>query len=45
MPEQLKQLRDQIDAIDSELLKLVSTRAELAQQIGKIKKKRYCLST
>lgn len=38
MPEQLKQLRDQIDAIDSELLKLVSTRAELAQQIGKIKK-------
>jgi chorismate mutase/prephenate dehydratase len=38
MSEQLKQLRDQIDAIDSELLKLVSTRAELAQQIGKIKK-------
>lgn len=38
MPEQLKQLRDQIDAIDSELLKLVSTRAKLAQQIGKIKK-------
>lgn len=38
MSEQLKQLRNQIDAIDSELLKLVSTRAELAQQIGKIKK-------
>ena len=38
MSEQLKQLRDQIDAIDSELLKLVSTRAALAQQIGKIKK-------
>lgn len=38
MSEQLKQLRDRIDAIDSELLKLVSTRAELAQQIGQIKK-------
>jgi len=38
MSEQLKQLRDRIDAIDSELLKLVSMRAELAQQIGKIKK-------
>lgn len=38
MSEQLKQLRDRIDAIDSELLKLVSMRAELAQQIGRIKK-------
>lgn len=38
MSEQLKQLRDQIDAIDSEVLQLVSKRAELAQQIGKIKK-------
>lgn len=38
MSEQLKQLRDQIDAIDNELLKLVSKRAGLAQQIGKIKK-------
>ncbi len=38
MSEQLKQLRDQIDAIDSELLKLISTRARLAQQIGEIKK-------
>lgn len=38
MSEQLKQLRDRIDAIDSELLKLVSMRAELAQQIGQIKK-------
>ena len=38
MLEQLKQLRDQIDAIDSDLLQLVSRRAELAQQIGKIKK-------
>ena len=38
MSEQLKQLRDQIDAIDDELLQLISKRAELAQQIGKIKK-------
>lgn len=38
MSEQLKQLRDQIDAIDDELLQLVSKRAGLAQQIGRIKK-------
>ena len=38
MSEQLKQLRDQIDAIDNELLELVSKRARLAQQIGEIKK-------
>lgn len=38
MSEQLKQLRDQIDTIDDELLRLVSRRAELAQQIGKLKK-------
>ncbi len=38
MSEQLKQLRDQIDAIDDELLQLVNKRAGLAQQIGKIKK-------
>lgn len=38
MSEQLKQLRDQIDAIDNELLQLVSKRAGFAQQIGKIKK-------
>ena len=44
MPEQLKQLRDQIDAIDSELLKLVSTRAKLAQQIGKIKKANHLIA-
>ena len=37
MTDQLKQLRDQIDAIDSELLKLVSTRADLARQIGQLK--------
>jgi chorismate mutase/prephenate dehydratase len=33
----LKPLRDKIDAIDSELLRLVSERAALAEQIGKIK--------
>ena len=33
----LKQLRDKIDAIDSELLELMSARAGLAQEIGKIK--------
>lgn len=37
MTEQLKQLRDKIDAIDGELLKLINTRAELAQQIGRRK--------
>ncbi|UJP05829.1 MAG: prephenate dehydratase [Nitrosomonas sp.] len=38
MSEQLKQLREQIDAIDNQLLQLISERATLAQQIGKIKK-------
>lgn len=38
MSEELKRLRNQIDAIDNELLQLVSKRAGLAQQIGKIKK-------
>lgn len=38
MTEQFKQLRDQIDTIDSEILKLVNARAELAQQIGQKKK-------
>jgi len=37
MTEQLKQLRDQIDGIDSEILKLINKRAEYAQQIGIIK--------
>ncbi|SCY42030.1 chorismate mutase [Nitrosospira sp. Nl5] len=37
MTAQLKQLRDQIDAIDSELLKLMSARAGLAREIGQIK--------
>jgi len=39
MPELLKPLRDQIDAIDAELLKLVNQRAALAQKIGDIKRK------
>ncbi|PTQ79829.1 chorismate mutase /prephenate dehydratase [Nitrosospira multiformis] len=37
MTAQLKQLRDKIDAIDSELLKLVSARADIAREIGEIK--------
>ena len=37
MTAQLKQLRDKIDAIDSELLKLMSERASLAREIGQIK--------
>jgi chorismate mutase/prephenate dehydratase len=37
MTAQLKQLRDKIDAIDSELLKLMSARAGLAREIGQIK--------
>lgn len=38
MTEQFKQLRDQIDAIDNEILKLVNARAELALEIGRRKK-------
>ncbi len=37
MTGQLKQLRDKIDIIDSELLKLMSARAGLAREIGEIK--------
>ncbi|GJL75064.1 prephenate dehydratase [Nitrosomonas sp.] len=37
MTEQLKQLRDEIDKIDGEILKLVNKRAAYAQQIGIIK--------
>ena len=37
MSELLKQLRNQIDAIDDELLRLVNQRAGLAQEIGRIK--------
>ncbi|MBX3628675.1 MAG: prephenate dehydratase [Nitrosomonas sp.] len=38
MNEQLKQLRDKIDGIDSEILRLLNKRAECAQQIGLVKK-------
>ena len=37
MSEQLKQHRDQIDAIDEQLLLLVNERAALARQIGSLK--------
>ncbi|WP_350282042.1 prephenate dehydratase [Nitrosomonas sp.] len=37
MTEQLKQLRNEIDAIDDELLRLINTRARLAQQVGRQK--------
>ena len=37
MNEKLKQLREQIDCLDDELLKLVNQRATLAQQIGLLK--------
>ncbi len=37
MALQLKELRDRIDVIDSELLKLISARAGLAREIGQIK--------
>jgi chorismate mutase/prephenate dehydratase len=37
MSEKLKQLREQIDRLDDELLKLANQRAVLAQQIGHLK--------
>jgi len=37
MAEKLKQLREQIDRLDGELLRLVSQRAALAQQVGREK--------
>ena len=37
MSEKLQKLREQIDRLDDELLKLVNRRAELAQQIGHLK--------
>lgn len=37
MTEQLKQLRNEIDAIDDELLRLINTRARLAKQVGRQK--------
>lgn len=37
MSDQLNKIRDEIDTIDNELLKLVNTRADLAKQIGQVK--------
>jgi chorismate mutase/prephenate dehydratase len=37
MSEQLKQYRDQIDAIDEQMLKLVNQRAKFAREIGSLK--------
>lgn len=37
MSEQLKQLRDRIDMVDDEILRLVNTRAALAREIGELK--------
>jgi chorismate mutase/prephenate dehydratase len=37
MAESLKQIRDQIDALDRRLVKLLSSRARLAQRIGRLK--------
>lgn len=37
MSEPLKALRERIDALDAELLKLLSERADLARQIGRVK--------
>ena len=47
MTAQLKQHRDQIDAIDEQVLKLVNERAQLARQIGALKDdgviyRKYC---
>tara|TARA_B100000676_G_scaffold20371_1_gene17692 strand:- start:103150 stop:104214 length:1065 start_codon:yes stop_codon:yes gene_type:complete len=38
MTDQLNTIRDEIDAIDAELLKLINKRATLAKKIGKVKK-------
>src|SRR5262245_38107443 len=37
MPETLKQIREQIDALDRRLVELLSSRARLAQRIGRLK--------
>ena len=37
MAESLKQIRDQIDALDRKLVELLSSRARLAQRIGQLK--------
>jgi len=39
MADQLNKMRNEIDAIDNELLRLVNTRADLAKQIGQAKNK------
>jgi len=38
MQEKLKKLRDEIDKIDEELLRLINERLSLAQEIGKLKR-------
>ena len=37
MTDKLTPLREQIDAIDAQILALLSRRAELAQQVGHVK--------
>jgi chorismate mutase / prephenate dehydratase len=37
MTDKLKRLREQIDAVDARLLRLLSTRARLAQRVGRVK--------
>ena len=39
MEEQLKPLRDRIDAVDEQLIALLSARAKLAQEVGEVKKR------
>lgn len=39
MEEQLKPLRDRIDAVDEQLIALLSARAQLAQEVGELKKR------
>ena len=38
--EDLRQLRDSIDAIDGKLLGLLNDRARLAQEIGRVKERK-----
>lgn len=38
MPDDLKRIREQIDALDARLVKLLSSRARLAQRIGALKR-------
>ena len=39
MPTELEKLRDQIDAVDSELVALLARRAALTEQVGLYKSK------